>query len=343
MNTPLDISNMNTPLDISYSGLLPYLTKTLGYTVSISPFKCPQLPLYLRCRYDLAKGKIFEKEMYFAIRNDDPMMRLTPHQYSDDQYVLSDICHEHFIFVIPQIESFERLRLIQLKVPFVVPGRQIFIPNFLVDLREHYGKPSPSRKRSLSPAAQSAVLLHLLYKYHVMLPLGETAMRLHYSAPMLTKVKSELVSNGICDLKRKGPHEMPMFRKTGKELWELASPFMSSPVKRFFYVCGNLSREKPILGGVSALSEKTLIADDSIKTYVLTDSINKALFSKRSMKLCDFERDATAKVEIWNYNPKYLTVDDHVVDPLSLYLCFRHSPDERIQHAIHEMLEKLSW
>ena len=47
-------------------------------------------------------------------------------------------------------------------------------------------------------------------------------------------------------------------------------------------------------------------------------------------------------IEEWKYNPSLLTQTEFV-DPLSLYLCFRNKPDERIEMALEQIIDKLTW
>jgi hypothetical protein len=47
-------------------------------------------------------------------------------------------------------------------------------------------------------------------------------------------------------------------------------------------------------------------------------------------------------IEIWKYEAALLSRDD-VVDPLSLYLCFRNEEDERVQRVLPELLECVHW
>jgi hypothetical protein len=48
-------------------------------------------------------------------------------------------------------------------------------------------------------------------------------------------------------------------------------------------------------------------------------------------------------VEQWRYAPALLSANRESVDPLSLYLSLRESPDERVQGALNEMQEALQW
>lgn len=48
------------------------------------------------------------------------------------------------------------------------------------------------------------------------------------------------------------------------------------------------------------------------------------------------------EIQVWYYPPS-LIAKDFVVDPLSLYLSLKESPDERVQSSLDDMLKDLSW
>ena len=56
--------------------------------------------------------------------------------------------------------------------------------------------------------------------------------------------------------------------------------------------------------------------------------------------MCSLEEDAKAVVQAWAYDPKLLAISP-AVDPLSLSLCFKDDPDERVQMAMEQLLEIL--
>jgi hypothetical protein len=55
-----------------------------------------------------------------------------------------------------------------------------------------------------------------------------------------------------------------------------------------------------------------------------------------------YKEEQTNELQLWRYNPKLITSEDYV-DPLSLFLCFKEEPDERVQMALEEMMEKIKW
>jgi len=58
------------------------------------------------------------------------------------------------IYVRAQVTAYNRKRLIEQKVPFIVPGNQMYLPMLAIDLREHFRRireeaPTSARPRRL--------------------------------------------------------------------------------------------------------------------------------------------------------------------------------------------------
>jgi len=57
---------------------------------------------------------------------------------------------------------------------------------------------------------------------------------------------------------------------------------------------------------------------------------------------CADSEQATARIEVWSYEPKLLG-NNESVDPLSLYLSLRYSPDERVHQQLERLIEEVPW
>jgi hypothetical protein len=84
-----------------------------------------------------------------------------------------------------------------------------------------------------------------------------------------------------------------------------------------------------------------MLADDRIPTYAFGPKMLELWLERGALTCCPDAEQATAKIEVWSYEPKLLG-DNEAVDPLSLYLSLRNSADERIQQQIELLLETLT-
>ena len=59
-------------------------------------------------------------------------------------------------------------------------------------------------------------------------------------------------------------------------------------------------------------------------------------------RVCREAEAATARIEAWRYTP-ILLGDHRAVDPLSLHLSLRDTPDERVQQQLAKLLDSVPW
>ncbi len=100
--------------------------------------------------------------------------------------------------------------------------------------------------------------------------------------------------------------------------------------------------DKALLAGMSALSQRSLLEDDRLPTYAVSKKSLPALLDNRLFREAHGSEEATFTLEAWHYDPFVLS-QHTTVDPLSLYLSLRDSPDERVQQQLETLLEGVSW
>jgi hypothetical protein len=106
-----------------------------------------------------------------------------------------------------------------------------------------------------------------------------------------------------------------------------------------------ITEDGPLLlrAGLSALAERTMIAPDATPAYALSSSAYQAAVKGGILKQHAVGELDTIAIERWLYTPALLSLDGEQVDDLSLFLSLHDSPDERVQSALNEMLEAMTW
>ena len=120
-----------------------------------------------------------------------------------------------------------------------------------------------------------------------------------------------------------------------KRIWNKASPIFVTPVRYSVRVKAKV--KSTIKSGVSALSETTDVVDNNFLTLALSAKEAKKIPTSKMLR---YEGDV---VEAWRYDPLLLNDNKNIVDPLSLCISLKDSPDPRIQIAIEQLLEKTLW
>ena len=323
----------------TYQDLERYMENVLGEAPGLAPLsekRLRTLPLYLRSGYRFRRARFAGTEFVLAFTGADPPER-TPGEYAGHVDVIERALGQRVALVLPPIPAYKRNRLVQKKVPFIMPGRQMFLPSLFVDLRERL--PRKTRPADeLSPSAQTVVLYYLLGNETRGIPLQELAGRLGYSSMTMSNVRRELEGMEFSTAERQGRTSSIRFVLPRRDLWKAALETMRSPVKRKHWVGWKTTPDTALKAGTTALAELTLLGDDRIPTYAMA----RAAWSAAIVDELPEPDDATAVVEAWAYDPCALS-NGPGVDPLSLYLSLRGSSDERVLAAIDEVIGTMPW
>lgn len=317
-----------------------YLEETLGIEISILPWKDQKkLPLFLVNAYTFFETSLLNNRCLIMVPKND--IDLTPHTIQKHWKQVIEKWNNPCVYISGTTSSYNRKRLIQYRIPFIIPNNQIYIPDFGYDLREHF-KQQRVHKEFFSPATQAVVISTLLREKNERLIPSELAVILGYSPMTMTRAFNELEAAGIGKLIKKGKERWWVFEDTKRGLWEQTNNMLRSPVKsREPMKSWPISKMMQMpLAGVSALAEMTMINSPLLPIYAigiedyLRINIPKGFYRLFHIDEADFE------LETWNYNPTLFSKDGKV-DPFSLYLSLRETTDERIEIALEELLEKI--
>jgi len=242
------------------------------------------------------------------------------------------------VVVKERIRSNDRHRLIvDYKLPFVVPGNQLYLPDFGLDLREHFRR-IQNEGKPFSPSTQVLVLHALLTKSYDTLVSTQLVTTLSYTPMTIKRALDEIEQAQIGVARMHGRKRELKFEATGRELWNAALPFLRSPVKKqvtttFPIDMGGLE------AGLTALSRHSMISAPVHPTWAVSE---KAAASMDLRKIGYPDGDDTFYIQIWRYEPTVLSTAS-TVDRLSLFLSLRDTNDERVEAALDEMMESVQW
>lgn len=315
------------------------ITGTVPVIESLPKARLAKLPLYLTSVFDIRQLNFLGHPVSIAIvdAHDRPDLA----QLARQREAIAEKLGAAVVLVLPQIKSYERKRLIEKQIPFIVPGRQMYLPMLLVDLRESFPAPVRAPAKTISWVAQVIVLRHLLSQDVTERPLSHIASMLGYTAMAISQSVDELVALRLCDRVRVGRVKTIQFLAAPGAIWQKASPHMRSPIKKSLIVHNfDAGRVRPLHAGLTALADRTNLASTKIKTLAMADVDIRIALLDGKLEMCSLEEDAKAVVQAWAYDPKLLAVG-RAVDPLSLFLCYKDEPDERVQMAMEQLLEIL--
>jgi len=327
------------------NGILPKLNSYINDALGLSPKLNPvedkarqKLPLILRNKYDLHETSLEGQQMILAI--DSGAEPVSAEKLRKQMEILTKILDKRVVYVTDKMKSYNRKRLINKKISFMVPGKQLYIPGMLIDLQD-FGLTPGKRTKAMTPAIQFLLLYHLQVETLEGLPLNVIAKKLNFGPMTISRAAAYFSDEiDICSIDGKREKKLE-FHKSGSELWRLVEPLMSDPVVKAIYTADFPANTECRVSGINALAHFTNISGDDQQCIALEKQHFKELM--KGKKVMDLGiNDGEFAVESWKYDPAALSVNEFI-DPLSLFLIFRNNPDERIQIALTQMMENIKW
>ena len=185
------------------------------------------LPAFLRETYAFMAAEVLGAQCLFLV--DRAVHPTTPAAIRKHIFEVQKRWDGEVVYVAAGIDSARRKQLIDQKVPFVVPGNQVYLPMLGIDLREHF-KSVRGAGESLSPAAQAAFLHVLQHPDKGALSPQEMAGSLGYTSMSMSRAFDELESAGLGRGSIAGKRRLMELAGAQRDLWERALPLLRSPV-----------------------------------------------------------------------------------------------------------------
>ena len=244
---------------------------------------------------------------------------------------LSSVLSLPIVYYFSNLKFYERQRYIEKSVFFITERGEVFLPNIIL----HAKKEKTRNPSKLSASAQFLLLYHLQKMSLDGLSVSEIASQIcGYSYVSIAKAVENIEALGLCECRKASERSKKIsFIAGGRELWEKAKPYMTTPVKEVKY-CDAVPPIGFQYSGVSALASYTMISPDEVPAI----AVYSGRFKETDFKgLNDF--DGNVKIEIWRY-PEIDTKSD-IVDRLSLFLSLEGDSDPRVDKENKIMLEEV--
>ena len=307
------------------------------------------LPLYLTATYKVTKGWLQGTEVAFAQLfsvDDEP----TVGQIQKHADIIMHKINVPVIFIFENLEAFKRKRLVQQKVNFIVPNKQLFIPMLMMNFTE--GKQISNVKvKQLTPMAQVLVLYWLLSKNDneqiTHTAFNSIAKFFNTNAMAITRAVENLVELDLCTIHTGRPKYFN-FKQNKKEIWAIIKEKKMGihPVLKTVFTDKIPPYEKWLNTNINALAVYTDI-NPIQRSMLAIDNSSYQAYKKSNCWPEDNKFEGEYAIEIWKYNP-FLLVQKlpwlkNNVDPLSLFINFTNDYDERIEQALVQIERKFIW
>ena len=243
---------------------------------------------------------------------------------------IESIKHIPAVFYFDNLLTYERDRLVEQGVYFVVADKFAFVPTLIINRLSTKSE----IKELFYPSTQYILLYHLQIESLDGLSLKELEDKVPYKYKTIAKSIKQLEALGLVRLEGSRNKKL-VFELSGKELWDKASTNLIDPIKSIEYT-SDVFPEGDI-GGISALSHYSMLVPEDVPTRVLTaEWVREHKYS--IPELHSFED--TQRIEIWKYPPSGTS---GYVDKLSLFLTLKDDNDPRVEKEIEIMMNEIKW
>lgn len=309
---------------------MEYLDKVLGVKVTYEDVEFKHLPNFIATRYCLQMVSMNEQKMIFL--------------YPKTELEQIEVLKKHIariqkneslpiVLVLKELSFRQKEYLIREKIPFIVDGKQIYLPFMAVYLQERCS--AEKMPREILPSAQM-LLLHFIYGGAQELSTSQAAKDLELTPTSISRASRQLEEMGLLHIRKVGVQRILYSEESPKILFQKAGDKLLNPIKRTVYIPKELVGTELLESGYSALTEYSMLNAPNVRCYaaerisqwkdVMTNSLQNS--------------QVQVVVEMWRYNPRKLSTRN-TVDELSLALTLREDADERVEEAVEEMLNEL--
>ena len=310
---------------------MEYLNKVLGIEVVYMNGKFEHLPNFIATRYRLQRVSMNGQGVIFLY----PKTELEQVEVLKKQIArIQRNENLPVVLVLNELSFRQKEYLIREKIPFIVEGRQIYLPFMALYLQERCNAEKKPREEML-PSAQM-LLLHFIYGGAQELSTSQAAKDLELTPTSISRASRQLEEMGLLHIRKVGVQRILYSEDSPKMLFQKAGDTLLNPVKRTVYIPKELVGTDLLESGYSALAEYSMLNAPNVRCYaaerisqwkeVMTNSLQNS--------------QVQVAVEMWRYNPRKLSTRN-AVDELSLALALREDADERVEEAVEEMLNEL--
>ncbi len=330
-------------LSILEQKLAVHLRSVLGLEVTLGSWaRSDRVPLHMRGRYRFASGRLGSWPVVFVL--DESNVETAPGILGKHLEQVHRLDEPRVVYVRTAISAPHRRRLIAARVPFVVPGQQVYLPDLGIDLRESFPQQQDQRM-VFRPATQAVLVWGLLQRADGMTGGRALARCLLYSPMTLSRAMDEICAAGLAVDASSGRERTIRWAGPRKEVWERARDHLADPVHSRHLIRTHVITTPGLAAGLTALSQQTMIDGPTVLVHALGQEAWIALQRTGTIEIVPHREPGTIEVEVWSYDPMLTAVGgpQGQVDPLSLSLSLRSSTDERVEAALAQLMEAVAW
>lgn len=315
---------------------IDYLTEVTGLRLDAQAIQPRNMPVFITEQYAFYTLRLGNEKFLGVVLRKPVDFQVSVLEKHRKHFPAMD---KGFVLIGNRLEGYVRKRLIEMRIPFIVPKVQLYWPELGLEYRKrNRERIVEDREQGFLPSTQ-AVLIGILN--NVLLPPfrpKELAEKLGYSLMTMTRALDQMEAAGLGESIKNGRDRF--FTPLEKHrLWEKAAPLLISPVRTTAHLREiDVPDEIRLLAGESALEKISALVAPQTNIYAAGGKWGK-LLPKKIIPHLRFAEPGTCTIQIWRYDPA-LFAKDGMVDVFSLYLSLKDAADERVGMAMEQALKE---
>ncbi|MBR3602575.1 MAG: MarR family transcriptional regulator [Lachnospiraceae bacterium] len=316
-----------------------YLAEIFGLSVKIENWDGKsKLPLYLRNKREYFVLSMGNVQSVLMKNNSD---NFNVSGFEKEMQEIEKYAEMSVILWLDAVSTYQRNALVKSRIPFIVPNSQIFVPELGMSLKEFCaGKREKVEK--ISAATQFLLLYFIYQKKHEEKSQSEIAEYLNMSAMNVSRAVQELQELGLLESRKEGTSKVIKSVATGKELYQLSSGYLQSPVQKRIYVSLKYFDMDLPFAGETALAKRSMLNYPKCTVFAMDKKLVKDIPQEAIVEPKLMADNDYIEIELWKYNPSVYTSDE-MVDIVSLVQSLKDVEDERVEMQIEEIMEEYKW
>lgn len=313
-----------------------YLEQVFGEKHTVHKYsQADSLPLFLRNEYLFFECKIHGVPCVLMEMQTE---RILADKILKHMSKLREMGIERAVLIFDDLRSYQRKNLVANRIPFIVPGRQIYLPFICLDFDETTTLKQPPVEKFTS--TMQSVFIAILNQTSDEVKTSELRKLLDISTASTSRTLRQFASMGLVE--EQGKATRKQYRRISqKAFWEKGKAHLMDPVHKNIFLAELPEHIKAFYSKDSALSRLSMLSEPSHDTY----AISKATFGKipaNNILQADEldERQPFCEVEIWRYDPGLFAQGD-VVDVFSLYAEYPEHEDPRVEIELEVILKEV--
>jgi len=323
--------------------IITYLKSTIDENVEIKEYvNIKNISIYLREVFNFYQGNFLDNSVVLIEPKSENIVLPTLKKRLESIKKYTD---KHIIILYNSLSDYQRKKLIQERIAYIIVNRQMYLPFIALDLHESKKTKKNIKINKFSTSAQVAYL-YLLYN-NKNTNIDELSNVLNRTKMTASRALDELHDAKLITYKIKGKTGRKRYYKRidDYQYFAIGYQYLKSPVLSKINIYRYVDISGALKAGLSALSYKSMISKPKHKVLAIGKTRKNNIepsfnpFINNNEK---YDKEPVMQIEVWAYDPGILSKTKSV-DIVSLKLSFADEKDERIHMEIDNLMREYMW